>query len=57
MPSVKVSLLMSRLFKVVITSERGPFRFMRLMTCSTVDLSRPSSSRLTLVCSGVTLSA
>ena len=56
-PCLKVGLSMSRLPRFLMTSERLPWRLMRFRICLTVGSSRGSSSRLTLVCSGVTFSA
>ncbi len=56
-PAAKVSFVISRLFSLVMTSERGPFKSMKSRMVFTWDLPSFSSVRDSLVCSGVTFSA
>ena len=56
-PSVKVLLVISRLLRVAIIVERSPWRLVKSRRRLTVGWSSFSSSKATLVCSGVTFSA
>ena len=56
-PSMNLGLSTSMLFNSLMTKERLPWRLMKARIFLTVFSSISNSSRLTLVCSGVTFSA